>query len=288
MTISFTLPLLEQKPSTTQDMVFTVLTNTYPLSLIELQHALRKQYSKVISFQSVRKATLRLQAAGVLVKEGKKFSINKQWIRGLLNFGNSLQHQYLTKSKESKLAVGPNMSVYSLNSMTEIDLIWNDLIQDLFKDPKQPKYQVFSGMHFWFVLVNLAPETELVRQLRKHGVQVYMTCYGNTPIDKWTVRYYNDNGCHSILAPLPKDHSLGLAIGAFGDYIMQVQYPDELAQKLDGFFKKYTRIEDAKVAELAEITSEKVNLQLTVIKDPVLARNFRENALKLFQRPLRL
>ena len=92
MSLPLTIPILNN-PQSTKDRVFIILSKKYPLSLIELKNQIRKTFKTEVSFQSVRKATLQLVKEKVLVKEGKKFSFNKEWIVSFIKFGNILQKQ---------------------------------------------------------------------------------------------------------------------------------------------------------------------------------------------------
>ncbi len=282
MTITFTLPLVGNKPSTSKDLVLTILAERHPLSLIELQNAMHKQHGKSVSFQSVRQAVLELEGAKVLTRDGKKFSLSRSWIQELILFGNKLQRQYLTPSAQDKLAVGPNVTVYTLNTLAETDGVWNAAIREIFSDAKHAKVQTFTSMHFWFVLVVLAQETALITDLTKKGIQSNFICYGQTPLDKWTVKYYQDLGIGCKSLPRPPDFPLGLNIGSYGDTIIQVEYPQEVQEKLDGFYGRYQRIEDARLAEIAELSTMPGEYRLTIIRDAVLAKNFRESVLKEF------
>lgn len=287
MPVSFTLPLFEEKPTSVKDMVFTVLTTEFPLSLIELLNIIKKRYHVSISFQAVRKAVLQLVEAKVLVKKGKKFSINREWILGLTKFGNILQKQYFAKPEAegtTKIEVGPNVAVYTIPRLVDMDTIWRNIMQDNFASLKPciPKVITFQAVHFWWVLVNLAQETELMKGLNKQGIKSYFVCYGNTPLDKWTAKYYNDLGISCKILSRPKDFINGHNIGVYGDLIIQATHPENTARKIEEFFKRYERIEDARLSELMEIVTEQINIKMTVIRDPMLTKTIRENVLSKF------
>jgi hypothetical protein len=284
MTLSFTLPLLEQKPTTTKDMVFTILTSTYPLSLVELQNTIHKQYARSLSFQSVRKAVLELAEAKVLVKEGRRFSISREWILEIIKFSNQLQKQYFTRaSSKEKLHVGPNIVVYTIHSLMELDTLSNNIIKDNFEgNADQPLIVAAETMHFWFVIANLASETEMARTMIGSGVKVYYLNYGGTPLDRWTVEHYKSLGVKSKMLPKPKDFPETLNIGAFGDMVLKASYSPQVARMLNLFYKKYKTVQEAKLSEMIDATIFSSPIQITVMKDPVMAKSIRAGIISKF------
>jgi len=280
MPLPITLPLVE-KPKTVKDQVFTILSSKFPLSLIELANEIKRQFNKEPSFQSVRKAALQLTGEGVLLKEGKKFSFNRDWILSLIKFGNFLQKQYFTVHKEkAKVEVGPNMTVYTLPSLVDLDYVWNGVIRQALSDPKAPKVITFKAVHLWFLIATLAQETELMKEMIRKGIKIYYICYGNTPLDKWTVNMYNSIGVKIIIQPKPKDFDEGLNTGTYGNLLVQSKHPPEITKKLNNLFKKCKRPEDASLAQITDIVTEKAEIQLQVLDDPLVSATVREDIKK--------
>ncbi len=286
MPISVTLPLLEDKPSSLKDVVFTILTTKFPLSLTEITHILKRNYHQSPSFQSVRKAVLGLLASKVLIKESKKFSINKDWILNVMKFGSLLHRQYFAEAgnkTNTRVELSQNVAIYTFSSLVDLDAVWNTIIEGNFADnSSQPKKIIFQATHFWFVLATLAQETELIKNMIKKGISLYYVCFGKTAIDKWTIKYYNDLGVHSKAMTRPKDFKEGYNLGVYGDLVIYTTHPKEITKKLDEFFSEHDKIEKTNLSEFLKIISMKTNIQLTVVKNPVLARTIRESVINNF------
>ena len=282
MPISLTLPLLEQ-PKSIKDMVFIILTHQYPLSLIELLNIIKKQYAVSVSFQAVRKAVLELQHANVIIKDGKKFSLSREWILQLIKFGNTLQKNYFTSPqsrKKTTLQVGPNLTIYTLPKLVDLDYVWNGIIRESLSQPQAPKIITFKAVHFWFLLATLAQETQLIQEMLQHGIKLYYICYGNTPLDKWAVQMYNRLGVHCIHRSKPHDYDLGLNIGTYGNYLIQTTHPQQLAKKIDHFFRTTAKVEDASLTQITQLVIDEQDIPLTIQYDHLLAQTFRENVLR--------
>lgn len=280
MPLPITLPLVE-KPKTVKDKAFIILSGKFPLSLMELTNEIKKQFTLEVSFQSVRKAVLQLVDEGVLLKEGKKFSLNRGWILSLIKFGNLLQRQYFTVQKEkAKIEVGPNMTIYTLPSLVDLDYVWNGVIKQALADPKAPKVITFKAVHFWFLIATLAQETKLMKEMLKKGIKLYYICYGNTALDKWTVEMYNNIGVKAVIQPKPKDFANGLNIGTYGNLLVQSQHPPRIAKKLAQLFHKCQRPEDASLAQITDVVTERADIQLQVLDDPLVSATVREDIKK--------
>jgi hypothetical protein len=275
------LPLLE-KPKTVKDKVFVILSGRFPLSLIELTNEVKRQYNVSVSFQAVRKAVLQLIDEGVLIKEKKKFSLDKEWILGFIRFGNLLQRQYFSVQKErTKVEIGDNMTIYTFQSLVDLDYVWNGLIRKASSEPKAPKVITFKAVHFWFLIATLAQETELMNELKKKGVRLYYVCYGDTALDKWTVSMYNRIGVKAVMRPKPKDFVDGLNIGTYGNVLIQSTHPPQIAKKIDDFFHRCKRVEDAALVNITDFVTEKGEIPLQVLDDPVVSASVRENTMSL-------
>ena len=284
MPVSFTLPLVENRSVSVKDMVFTILMTEYPLSLIQLLNSIKKHYARSVSFQSVRKAVLQLVEEKVLVRDNKKFLINSSYILSVVKFGSMLKKNYFGKSSAiPKVDIGQNIAVYTFFNLLDLDSVWNDLIRDHFASEKPPKRITFEAVHFWFVLVTLAQETELMKDLIKNKVNLNYLCYGNTLLDKWAVNHYNNIGVACKTLSREKDFVPGHNIGVYGNLIMHTTHPNSITKKMNAFFKKYKRIEDVKLSEITDIVKEKVEIKLTVINDPLLAKTVSDNVVRKFK-----
>ncbi len=264
-------------------MVFTILATKHPLSLVELLNQINQQYNKEVSFQAVRKAALQLMDARVLVKEGKKFSISKSWILELMKYGSILQKQYFAESAKGavKVETGPNVTIFTIPRLVDMDQIWNSIMRESLDQKKNGEEPIiaFEAVHFWWVLVNLAQETELMKGITRRGIICHFNCFGNTPLDLWTSKYYNDIGVACETIPKPSDFVNGHNIGIYGDFIVQATHPPKIAKRIEDFFKKYKRVEDTKLADIMDIVSEETDICMTVIRDPLLAKNMRDTIL---------
>ncbi len=280
MSLPLTIPILNN-PKTTKDRVFVILSAKYPLSLTQLRNQIINSFDGSVSFQSVRKAVLQLVDEGVLVKDGKKFSFSKDWIISFIKFGNILQKHYFSANKSrSKIEIGSDVTEYNLDSLLDLDFIWNGLIKKALEEEVAPKIITFKATHFWFLISTLAQETELIKSLLKKGVKLYYICYGKTALDEWTVNMYRQIGIHCIRKDRPKSFPEGLNIGTYGDYLIQSLHPDKITKRISRFFKSCKSPQDASLTEITSIVTQKADFKLQSIHNPLVAKGVREEIIR--------
>jgi len=85
-----------------KDVIVNVLKSQWPLSLKEIYFAVVKQYCLSVSHQAVFKALKNLVENKVLVKQERKYCLSIEWIRGVKQFGISLEEAY-TQPEEGLL-----------------------------------------------------------------------------------------------------------------------------------------------------------------------------------------
>ncbi len=283
MTLPLTIPVLNN-PKSTKDRVFIILSTKYPLSLIQIKNQIKNTFNEEVSFQSVRKAVLKMVEEKILIKEGKQFSFNKEWIISFTKFVTILQKHYFSITKNSsKIKIGEDVTEYNLQSLTDLDFIWNGLIKKAIQEKNSPKITTFKATHFWFLIGTLIQETELIKELIKKGIKLYYICYGQTKLDQWTVKLYNEMGVRCIQKKRPKEFEEELNIGTYGNYIIQSKQPKKIVEEFRKFFAKNKKPEETSIIDITNIATMKANLKLQSIYNPTLAKSMREEIIREFE-----
>jgi hypothetical protein len=279
MTIEYVLPF--GKKDNVKNLVFSILTKEYPLKIIELTNFIKKRYGKSVTFQAVRKAILELVEDSVLVKEGKEFSINKQWV---LETKKTLDTLYSDLNKERTRARGVEsikgeVSVFTFGSLNEMMRFWQELIDDWFNNFKKGDYNLncYQAAHTWEGLLHLDREKKLMGQLKKKGIISHILSTGNTPLDKNIRKFYESIGVKTYISPSISTFDKSYYVGTYGDLIIQAQYPEKLVAALERFFKKNKSIEELNLKELSDIVNKKTEIKLTVIKNLSMAKQINKS-----------
>jgi len=283
MALEITVPQFGTKTKKTKDLIISLLTEEYPLTVKVVTNKIRKKYNVSVSFQGVYKVINQLLEEGVLVKEGKYISINKNWIINVRDFIERLQKKYFEEVKpRGKTEVSGEIRVYTFNNLIEKDKFWCKLhekwILEESKNDKRPT--TWWGGHCWWVIAQLDNEDALVKQMIKHKTEMYWLNNSDTFLDKWAKTYYKGKYLHYKTGLKNADNSI--YIMAIGDYIFECRYPKEIVKELEEFYKEVKDVPDMDLSGLMNILTKKINVEIIVMKNKILADRLREDILKKF------
>ena len=279
MSLQITLPL--GKEDTVKNLVFSILTNEYPLKIVELTNLIRKRYGKSVTFQAVRKAILELVKEGVLVQNRKEFLINKKWI---FETKASLDKIYsdLMKEKISPKnidSIQGEVSVFIFDSLNDLIKFWQKIIDDWYTHFKRGDQNInaYQGMHIWEALLHPDTERNVMGKLRKKGIISYSVSSIKTPLDKYVWKFYKNVGIKVGVISGASSFDKTYYVGTYGETIVQAYYPKRTVEDLDKFFKKNKTMEDLNLQQLSEIVNRKMKVRLTVIKNISMAKQINNS-----------
>ena len=86
----------------TKSLIIGILSKNWPLSLKEIHSSIKRLEPKKLTYQAVFKAVNELVEEKVIIKNGKEYLINKEWINEIKTFGNFLEKSYQENDKENK------------------------------------------------------------------------------------------------------------------------------------------------------------------------------------------
>ncbi|MBU1199598.1 MAG: hypothetical protein KKF46_01615 [Nanoarchaeota archaeon] len=284
--IELSIPQLGEETRNVKDLVFSILTAERFLSIIELTNRIKKNYNINITYQAVRKAIDTLHRQGVLLKEGKKYSINKEWIFKLKSFFDNLLTKY-DSGKEihafTSDLVKENYAIYTLSTLYDLDNFWNDILKYLadHMEPNEKKIAFNYGHYTWWMLINLGSETKLYEYHKKKGILNYFVFFRDLPLNKWSVRMYNELG-HKAKLLEDKKIDETVAINVVGDTIIQIKYPKVIVNKVRKFFEKYKNTQEMSMKEITQISHTLCEIKFIMFKNPIMAKSLRENYMKKY------
>jgi uncharacterized protein YfkK (UPF0435 family) len=284
--LRLTIPQLEEDSKNVKDLVFTILTQEQPLSIIELTNKIKKQYNLNITYQAVRKAVDSLCNQGVLTKGKKKYSISKKWILSLKSFFDRLLTTYETKTPvkmfHSELAK-EDYALYTFNNLLDLDNFWAGIMEhwaDHLKPGDSSTYISYCPYSFWF-LINLGQETGLFEHMIKKGVKPHVLFPYDAPLNRWGFKLYKDIGAKVKIA-VNKEIDDQTALNILGDNVVQVKYPPNIIKKLRKIYGKYKSVSEISPKEITQIAHEPGEIKFIMFRNPALAKDLRETYLRYF------
>jgi hypothetical protein len=279
MSLQISLPLGNK--GGVKNLVFTILTHEYPLKLIQLTNFIRKRYGKQVTFQAVRKAVLELIEEGVLVREENSFLINKEWIVESKRIIDELYTEiYQEKSKPKKFdSINDEISVFTFSSLNEMMKFWEGLIIHWFKNFKKGDDNVncYQGAHGWEGILHPDTEKRMMEQLKDKGIKSYALFTSNTQLDRIIANFYKQAGVRSLISKSSSKFDKTYYVATYGNLIVQTQYPKELTERLDIFFKKNRKLENLDLGVLSDIVNKKIEIKLSVTKNIAMAKQINQS-----------
>ena len=97
MAIDISIPQLISKSKSTKDIIIAILSSEWPLSEKKIYNKAIREHSLNISYQAVHKLLLQLLDDKVLEKQGKEYSLSKDWIKTVKHSAATLDLHYSSK-----------------------------------------------------------------------------------------------------------------------------------------------------------------------------------------------
>ena len=284
--IELSIPQPGEETHSAKDLVFSILTIEQPLSIIELSNRIKKNYNMSITYQAVRKAIDTLHRQGVLLKEGKKYYIDKDWIFKLKSFFDELLTKYDSGKEIHTFTSGlakENYAVYTLSTLFELDNFWGDILKYLVDHlkPNEKRIAVNYGHYTWWMPINLGREIKLYKYHKQRNVDTYFIFFRDIPLNRWSAKIHKDIG-HKVKIIEDRKIDETVAVNILGDTVVQVKYSKAIVNKIRKFFEKYKTTQEMNMKEITEIAHTPCEIKFIMFKNPTIAENLRQTYLKKY------
>ncbi len=280
MVLSMSSPSLlsvpDPKRASAKELVLHILSQTFPLTIAELQRSMEHSGLKV-TYQAVRKAVHVLVARGVVEKHEKKYQISYSWLIRMKEDVDRLLLRYRGKRTISD----DDYAVYTIHTLYEADIFWGDLLYRFLEVArKQGDTTFYSFWHYaWWMVINLGRETQLFDTFQEKGHQLKQYVFRDLPVNRWASDIYKDIGVEMYLKDLPQiDHSI--AYNIFGEFILQVEFPNDAIERIQSLFESHSSMSEIERSEVTSLAHTPYEVSFTVIRN----RKMAENLCKTLQR----
>src|SRR3989338_1945353 len=286
--IELSIPQAGEETKTGKDVVFSILRQQQPLSSIEIVKIARREYNVGLTYQAIKKAIDTLISQKVLVKEGKVYKIDKNWLMNVKETVDNLLTTYESGKQIKSFTTDfskDQYAVYTLTSLFDLDNFWDDILIYLSNHLKESEHRSFvAQVHYtWWFLINLGKETRLFEGFITSKIPCYNYVLCNTALNKWTEKSYKQMGVHVKLGNVKPIKEDMIDVNVIGDNMIQVHYPKEIVKKLNAFYLKYTGTKEMSLKELTEIVHTSCEIKFIVFKNKDIAESLRSQYLQKFK-----
>lgn len=279
MTIKITLPFGKDN---VKNLVFTILTDKYPLKIIEIKNILKKEYAKEVSFQAVRKTILQLLNEEIIIKKDDKYLINKEWVK---KSKLCLDNIYLKLISEKPTIKGVEsirgeVTVFNFDTLYDLIVFWQDFIYDwvLNINKKTSEINCYQAAYPIEGLLHTYQEQKILNKFKEKKIKSYFLTKKESILNLYNIEFHKKIGGINIYSKINNpDFDENIYIGTYGDIILQTELSKELTKKLKMFFKKQKSLEKLDLIKLNKIAKEKNNLKLLIIKNKGMANHINES-----------
>jgi hypothetical protein len=278
------IPQLGEDSKNVKDLVFTILTEEQPFSIMELYNRIKTKYAASITYQAVRKAVNNLEEHKILEKTNKKYSINKEWVLKIKSYFDKLLTTYETGSKPKVFTADlakEDYAIYTFNNLYDLDNFWGD-IQLYWAQHEKTNKTFFSNTHYnWWFIINFGLESKIFDLFKKKKIKSYCIFRNKKPLNLWAQQIYTQYKVKSVFTTVADEDPL-VDINILGDIVIQVHYPKNIARRLRSFFQKYKNMQEISVQEITQIAHLEGEIKFVMFKNPLIAKRLCEGYVKMF------
>lgn len=179
------------------------------------------------------------------------------------------------------LSNGDSIS-YTFSNPFHMDRLWGDLTVLLSRQHNKNDPVIFYNPHNWFFVVRNKTEHGVFSEIQQNDGVVLLTCGSDTKLDKdiLETEFKDYHHKYKIRTDLGYENNYNLNI--YGDFVIEVLFDKDTANKIDDFYKKYDDITQENTLELKDIVSKNGENRLTVYKDKDKAESLRSTLTSAF------
>lgn len=278
-------PLFGKKESV-KNLIFSILVEKHPLKLIQIKNKIINNYGKSVTFQAVRQAANELEANKILRKKDSLYEINPSWVFEAKKTLKVIEESIISGKVIKNDTIKGVLNSFSFNTINDMQIFWQKLIDNWFEnfqESDEMNINCWQGVHLWEALIHLDTEKKVMQKLKDKGIRSYILLTGNTTPDKYTKKFYESIGIKSSIDSSTNTEE-NYYIGTYGDLIVQVYYPEKLHDKIKDLFKQAKKVDELNVTKLHDIITEKTHIEMTVIKNPSMARQINNDIISRIER----
>ena len=266
-----------------REAIVTTLSEDFPLSTNQLKKELSIRHGLHVTYQAVHKEIAKLEELNSVLKEGKSFSLNVDWIRTKREFFQRAELNY-TKLKKYSLAIirkvhrDGELVRLEFSSVAEMDDYFVNIMTYFQELTPQGVPIIMHYRHNWWPVLYAKKEEEILR-VDPTNERFYCLCGSDTPLDCWATKYENTIGMH---VRIQKGTAENWNVHVYGDVLIQFNLDPAINRQIDLFFSESRGIDSYNPKKLMDALSEKAKHTVLIYKDPLLAERIRNETVKTF------
>lgn len=247
----------------------------------DLLHDQLLEGGKEFTIQALYKTLRRLEEAGVVVKNKKKYSLRLSWVADLADLAKSASINYLKSAKASLPKKGRRI-IWHFSNLLALNNFWSQVLLLLIQYSDQKKLLTWMP-HPWYHLVYSEQEEQYIRSLTLTDTQLYLINGGTTFLDHWAERYWQSENIEysSAQSVFSKEES-NIYLNIIDDYVLRVKLDDKITAEIEKLFQSTKSMDDVEFSELFRVFGQKVQANMWLENNPEKAAAYSKKFKNFF------
>lgn len=263
-------------------VVCTTLAEHKNLTIQNLFDKVKKHNIK-ISLPNFYKIIAKMIDEQIVVKKDNTLQLHWMWVHHTVMLADKIKLHYLQDDVINIEKLKPwQTQTFEAPSLYELDLIWTDMLWELYaKYTGQEAY--YYNSHAYHILWMPEKEKWNLEELWKKMAKTYFLFWNKSFLDEYwaqllAMQWYDIKCIEKT--PFPEEW---YCINIFGDYIVEVMFPETISQYFKMFFDTVKSAEEFNTELFANIIKMKAPCSLKLIHSPEHAEKMIKKIKQFFK-----
>lgn len=271
---------LPTKTRKLKDLILEVLGEEFPLSTKEIFQRVRQEHGRDATYQAVHKSVLEAIEEEAVVRIGKSYQLNSDWIQRIKKYSHTLEQTYSGKKDiaEQIKGMGKNPIHIRFNDISELctTVVRIGAERMLLKE-NIPYYTIIR--HGWWPLrFSFADFTMLARlNGNYHGSMGIIA--SDTPFDRWVCKQYqlSEGGAGGYAIIDPTIGPIQEDVISLGKYVIRARFSKATGKFMDQLYQNIHGLQELLAFyHRNNLGTVQAEIDLTIEYNPVLSQFIAE------------
>ena len=281
MAINLTLPQLNRKGFSTKDLIVSILSEEWPLSVKEIFKRTQRGFEADVSYQAVHKVLSELEGNFIVEKVGKNYALSTEWIQKGKDFFDQVDTTY--KNKVGKYKINPNFEgtiTFKFSSITDLTVTTAKLLASGILATSDNTKFICAMEYGWWAFKFRYEHLTLLLTLVTNNPKAKFLFRKDTPFGRWIGKQYTRVG--GVGAPIGIKVPIDNDIFVQGDCIIEVTFSKETKKLFELYYNKWHNLEES-FAEFGLKKEPEIEAIVKITKNPSMAKFMRSELEKYFK-----
>jgi hypothetical protein len=263
--MSFNDLLSQLTPNSLKGEIIDILSESSLFSAKQIYS--RIKLNKTISYQAVHKALVELEHIHVIEKDGKKYSINHEWVDNLIKKLNKIKQ---TSSGEMKISKNSEIpQVFKFKSFSKLCVSIAELLKSRVLAKQEDTNFICTLEYGWFPFKFKFGDFLTLGEMMQSNPGAINIVRTKTPLGEWIVKQYKR--INAVCAPIGTKVEIDNDLFIYGEYIIEIHFSKESKEIVKTYYNKVKSLNGI-YREFALKKEPEMDITVTVTKNPTLSK----------------